>query len=148
MRALARRRVVEAMVVVGLASRLLGCRSLDGPAPPGEPAPPPDEEALAVKKVEEEVILAVWAEPARLPEGGGQAQIIVRVRRRGGRPFPDVEVRLRASAGSLYSGGRVMVTDARGMTRDRLTARKTATITLNAGGTRCRFRVPVGENSE
>jgi hypothetical protein len=29
------------------------------------------------------------------------------------------------------------------MTRDRLTARKTAVITLNAGGTRYRFQVPV-----
>ena len=31
------------------------------------------------------------------------------------------------------------------MTRDRLTARKTTTITLNAGGMRYRFQVPVGE---
>jgi hypothetical protein len=110
--------------------------------------PPPEEEALTVKKVEEEIVLAVWAEPARLPEGGGQTQILVRVQKRGGKPFPDVEVRLRAASGSLYSGGRVLVTDARGMTRDRLTARKDATITLNAGGTRYRFRVPVGEGSE
>ena len=34
-----------------------------------------------------------------------------------------------------------------GMTRDRLTARKTTTITLNAGGTRYRFQVPVAELS-
>jgi len=39
----------------------------------------------------------------------------------------------------------VLVTDASGMTRDRLITKKTATITLNAGGTRYRFRVPVGE---
>jgi hypothetical protein len=39
----------------------------------------------------------------------------------------------------------VLVTDAAGMTRDRLTARKTAVVTLNAGGTRYRFQVPVGE---
>jgi hypothetical protein len=37
------------------------------------------------------------------------------------------------------------VTDERGMTRDRLTTRRTATITMNAGGTRYRFQVPVGE---
>ena len=46
-------------------------------------------------------------------------------------------------AAQLFSGGRVLVTDAQGMTRDRLTARRTAVITLNAGGTRYRFQVPV-----
>jgi len=137
---------MRAVLVLGLTGQLLACRSLERRGAPGEPAP--EEDALAVKKVEEEVILAVWAEPARLPEGGGQAQILVRVRRRGGKPFHEVEVRLRTSAGSLYSGGRVLVTDQRGVTRDRLTTRKTATITLNAGGTRYRFRVPVGEDSE
>lgn len=142
LRAPSRRYVVEAILVLGLGVGLLSCQSL------GKPSELPEEQALAVKKVEEEVILAVWAEPARLPEGGGQAQILVRVRRRGGKPFPEVEVRLRTSAGSLYSGGRVLVTDQRGVTRDRLTTRKTATITLNAGGTRYRFRVPVGEDSE
>jgi hypothetical protein len=54
-----------------------------------------------------------------------------------------VEVRLKTSTGSLYSRGKVLVTDGRGMTRDRLTAHKTAQITLNAGGTRYRFNVPV-----
>jgi hypothetical protein len=38
------------------------------------------------------------------------------------------------------------VTDAQGMTRDRLTTRKTAVVTLNAGGTRYRFQVPVPES--
>ena len=35
------------------------------------------------------------------------------------------------------------MTDASGRTRDRLTARGDATITVNAGGTVYRFRVPV-----
>jgi hypothetical protein len=100
-----------------------------------------------VKKVEEEIIVAAWAEPAKLPEGGGQSQILVRVQKRGGTRFPDVEVRLRASNGSLYSSGRILVTDQQGMTRDRLTTRTTATVTLNAGGTRYRFQVPVGEKA-
>ncbi len=118
------------------------------PPPPGraltpEPPVPPDEEPLPVEVVEEPIAVAAWAEPRQLPPGGGQAQILVRVQKRGGRRFPGVEVRLRASRGSLYSGGRVLVTDEQGMTRDRLTTRKTAVITLNAGGTRYRFQVSV-----
>jgi hypothetical protein len=96
-----------------------------------------------VKRVEEPIVVAAWAEPRELPPGGGQAQILVRIQKPGGRRFPGVEVRLRASPGTLFSGGRVLVTDAQGMTRDRLTTRKTAVVTLNAGGTRYRFQVPV-----
>lgn len=103
------------------------------------------DEPLPVKTVAEPIVVAAWAEPQQLPPGGGQSQILVRIQKQGGRPFPGVEVRLATSAGSLYSDGRVLVTDAQGMTRDRLTARKTAVITLNAGGTRYRFKVPVGE---
>jgi len=116
------------------------------PGQPLEPAPPTadEEEYLPVKKVDEEIVVAAWAEPRELSPGGGEAQILVRIQRRGGRRFPGVEVRLRTSAGSLYSRGRVLVTDAQGMTRDRLTTNRSATITLNAGGTRYRFQVPVG----
>ena len=39
----------------------------------------------------------------------------------------------------------MLVTDAEGMTRDQLTTRQTAVITLNAGGTRYRFQLPVAE---
>jgi hypothetical protein len=112
------------------------------PEPPPQPPPPPDD-LLAVKKADEEVVVAAWAEPSNLPPGGGQAQILVRAQKRGGAPFAGVEVRLGASTGSLFSAGKVLVTDARGMTRDRLTAHKTAQVTLNAGGTRYRFDVPV-----
>lgn len=110
-----------------------------------EPPVPADQEPLPVRVVEEPIVVAAWAEPQQLPTGGGQSQILVRIQKRGGHRFPGVEVRLATSKGSLYSGGRVLVTDAQGMTRDRLTTRQTAVITLNAGGTRYRFRVPVGE---
>ncbi len=126
------------------AGTLAGCRSLREEGTP--PEPPLDEPPLPVKKVQEEIVVAAWAEPSHLPEGGGQAQILVRVQKRGGAPFPDVEVRLSASKGGLYSKGAILNTNARGMTRDRLSTRKTAVITLNAGGTRYRFRVPVGDD--
>src|SRR5512136_243828 len=112
------------------------------PPPPGEPLTPEppthEEEPLPVKRVEEPIVVAAWAEPRELPRGGGQAQILVRIQRPGGKRFPGVEVRLRASPGSLYSGGRVLVTDEQGMTRDRLTTHETAVVTMNAGGTRYR----------
>lgn len=73
--------------------------------------------------------------------GGGPVQILVRVQKRGGHPYPGVEVRLQTSQGNLHSSGRTLVTDARGLTRDRLSARGSAEITLNAGGTRYRFSV-------
>jgi hypothetical protein len=103
------------------------------------------EDALAVAPVSEPFTVAAWAEPAKLPPLGGQCQIIVRVMKRGGAPLAGVEVRLSASKGTLYSAGRILVTDASGKTRDRLTARAGSTITLNAGGTRYRFEVPLAD---
>jgi hypothetical protein len=96
-----------------------------------------------VRPALEEVVVAAWAEPPRLGEGGGEAQILVRLQRRNGRPYPGVDVQLSASQGRLYSAGRVLTTNASGMTRDRLTTGRTATVTVNAGGTRYRFRVAV-----
>lgn len=139
------------MLVIASLS-LAGCRTAErrpavveaSPEPPSASTPePPADDTLPVKQADEEVVVAAWSEPRTLPPGGGQAQILVRAQKRGGSPFAGVEVRLRASTGSLYSGGKVLVTDGRGMTRDRLTAHKTAQITLNAGGTRYRFDVPV-----
>ena len=127
----------------------LGHKPAPAPVAPGTALTPEPQargdEPLPVTPVAEPIVVAAWAEPKELPAGGGQAQILVRIQRRGGRRFPGVEVRLRSSAGSLFSSGRVLVTDASGMTRDRLTTRKTTTITLNAGGTRYRFQVPVTE---
>src|SRR4029453_14997111 len=117
--------------------------------PAGSP-PPPEAVAsdtppppLPVDKAPEDVIVAAWAEPSLLPTAGGQVQILVRLQKRGGLPFPGVQVRLRTSAGNLYSDGKVLVTDSAGRTRDRLTTRTSAHITLDAGGTVYRFRVPV-----
>jgi hypothetical protein len=143
--------------VAALAAVIAGCGVVQRVHHPGEPpstgaepvpsapeSPPPP---LPVEKAPEDVIVAAWAEPARLPSEGGQVQVLVRLQKRGGAPFPGVQVRLRTSTGSLYSGGKVLVTDEAGRTRDRLTTRRTAHITLNAGGTVYRFRVPVGEPS-
>jgi hypothetical protein len=135
-----------------------GCETFGHKDPPPPPPPPPpgtaltpepesvDEDPLPVTPVAEPIVVAAWAEPKELPAGGGQAQIMVRIQKEGGKRFPGVEVRLRSTGGMLFSSGRVLVTDASGMTRDRLTARKTSTITLNAGGTRYRFQVPVAES--
>lgn len=112
------------------------------PTPTPSPAPTPKREN-GVKKAEGELVVAAWPEPSRLPAGGGQAQILVRVHKRGGTPYPGVEVRIESSEGTLYSKGRVLTTDASGMTRDRLTTRKSATVSVNAGGTRYSFTVPV-----
>jgi hypothetical protein len=122
---------------------------------PGEPLTPeplPEavpqarrEEPLPVKTVADPIVVAAWAEPKHLPPWGGQVQILVRVQKRGGRRYPGVEVRLVTSTGTLFSKGGVLVTDSQGMTRDRLTAQEAATITLNAGGTRYRFQIPLAE---
>jgi hypothetical protein len=151
-----RRQVPLAVLVLPWALALASCATFGShpapppppPPPPGqaltpEPPAPPDDEPLPVKAVDEPIVVAAWAEPRQLPAGGGQVQILVRIQKRGGQRFPGVEVRLGASPGTLYSSGRVLVTDAQGMTRDRLTTRKSAVVTLNAGGTRYRFQVPV-----
>ena len=127
---------------------LPGRRKCAGTPLSPEPQETVDEEPLVVTPVQEPIVVAAWAEPKELPPGGGQAQIIVRIQRRGGKRFPGVEVRLRSSTGALFSSGKVLVTDGSGMTRDRLTTKKTTTITLNAGGTRYRFQVPVTEASQ
>lgn len=139
-----------ASLLIALAFLLsAGCRSAPSrdPASAAQPPEPPGSisriEGLEVARAPEEVVVTAWAEPSHLPPGGGIVQILVRAQKRGGAPFAGVEVRLRTSAGSLFSADRVLVTDRNGMTRDRLTARKTAEITMNAGGTRHRFLVPV-----
>lgn len=130
---------------------LAACRSaptrppLSGEASRGgaDTGPTSRIEGLEVTRASEEVVVTAWAEPSHLPPGGGMVQILVRAQKRGGTPFAGVEVRLKTNTGSLFSADRVLVTDHNGMTRDRLTARRTAEITMNAGGTRHRFLVPV-----
>ena len=142
--ALRRRRL--ALLLLAAAGLAGACGPKKKP-PPAPPTPPPAraarQEPLPVRKAAEEVVVAAWSEPARLPAPGGQAQILVRAEKRNGEPFPGVEVRLRASAGTLFSGGRTLITDPTGRTRDRLTTRQTSVITLNAGGTVYRFTVHV-----
>jgi hypothetical protein len=133
----------RAMLALLLAPCAAACRTASRGGEASEPGPAP--EPLPVKKVDEEVVVAAWAEPKTLPVGGGQAQILVRLQKRGGTPFTGVEVRLAASSGTLYSSGRILVTDNRGMTRDRLTTRHSARVTLNAGGTRYSFNIRVGD---
>ena len=94
-----------------------------------------------------EVVVAAWAEPSRLPPGGGQVQILVRVRRPNGEAYPGVQVRLKASEGKLYSAGKPLVTDGTGMTRDRLTSRRETEIVVVAADTRHRFWIRLAPKS-
>lgn len=131
-------------VLASVALLLPACALFSGKPPtPGTTGTEP----LPVQKALEEVVVAAWSEPKQLPPRGGQAQIVVRAQRRGGKAFEGVEVRIRTSSGSLFSQGGVLVTDAAGRTRDRLTARSGATITVNAGGTVYRFQVPLRSRS-
>jgi len=141
-------------IVLLLAAGLLGCETLlpPPPRPPVEPPPAPAPtpmpeprrtDPLAVHREPQSVLVAAWAEPAHLQPGGGQAHILIRVQRRGGAPAEGVEVRLQTSKGSLYSRGKILRTDGSGRTRDLLTTTRTAVVTLNAGGTRYSFVVPV-----
>ena len=87
--------------------------------------------------------MAAWAEPRQLPSRGGQVQILIRIRRPNGQPYAGVQVRVRANTGTLFSGGHPLVTDANGMTRDRLTSRREAEVIVQVGDTRYRFKIPV-----
>ncbi len=139
------------LYILPLAAFLASCESalqrdpeVSAPTPISEASVPVSEvTGLEVARAPEEVVVTAWAEPKHLPPGGGIVQILVRAQKRGGAPFPGIEVRLKSSTGSLFSSQRVLTTDRGGMTRDRLTARRTAEITMNAGGTRYRIVVPV-----
>jgi hypothetical protein len=146
MRCAVRAPAARALVLVA-ALLLPGCSLFRGQPQPPVPGTT-GTEPLPVQKASEEVVVAAWSEPKQLPPRGGQANIIVRAQRRGGKPFEGVEVRIRTSAGTLFSQGRALTTDANGRTRDRLTARRGATITVNAGGTVYRFDVPLRAPSE
>jgi len=88
-----------------------------------------------------------WAEPSHLPPGGGQAQLLVRAQRRDGSAAPGLEVRFRTSAGSLFSGGRVLETDSRGMTRDRVTTSRGCLVTVEVGQAVRDIRVGVDDRN-
>jgi hypothetical protein len=50
-------------------------------------------------------------------------------------------VQLHADYGSLYSDGRALVTDAKGLARDRLTANRPCEVIVQVGDMRYRFTV-------
>lgn len=89
-------------------------------------------------------MIAAWTEPRYLPPGGGQVKVLVRVQRvqrAGGGPYPGVQVQLQSTAGHLLSAGKILVTDAQGMTHDRLTAKEPVGIVVRIGDTRYSFQV-------
>jgi hypothetical protein len=108
------------------AALLSACRTLERPS-----------------KERSEIAVAAWAEPSRLPHRGGQVQILIRVRRPNGNPYPAVQVHVQASRGRLFSNGKPLVTAADGTTRDRLTSKDASEIVVQVGDTRYRFNVPL-----
>jgi hypothetical protein len=114
-------------------------------APEAPKAPDAPEEPGPVAPAPEAVRVRAWSEPRVLPPAGGQAQILVLVRKRqGGDPLPGVQVRLVTTEGTLFSAGKLLTTDASGRTRDRITTKHTAVVTVNAGGSVQSVLVPVG----
>jgi hypothetical protein len=114
-----------------------------GPGTPGAPQAPERVLPAVPAPAPEPITVRAWAEPRRQPPAGGQAQIVVLVRRKTGEPLPGVEVVFDADEGALFSRGQVRTTDAGGRTRDRLTTREKAVVTVNAGGTIERVEVDV-----
>ena len=113
-----------------------------GPPPQGPPTPEPTP-LPSVARAPAPVVARAWAEPRQLPPAGGQTQIIVLARKRNGDPFEGVEVQVRTSEGTLFSASRILTTDAAGRTRDRLTTRRSALVTVNVGGAIHKIEVAV-----
>ena len=106
------------------------------PSPEPTPLPP-------VARAAEPVVARAWAEPRQLPPAGGQTQILVLARKRNGDPFEGVAVQVQTTEGTLFSASRILTTDAAGRTRDRLTTRRPAVVTVNVGGAIQRIEVAV-----
>jgi hypothetical protein len=53
---------------------------------------------------------------------------------------------VQTSEGTLYSASGILATDAAGRTRDRLTTRRSAVVTVNVGGTIQKIEVTVAGN--
>ena len=116
----------------------------DAPRAPEAPAEPEATPLPPVTAAVEPVLLRAWAEPRVLPPAGGQTQIIVLARKRNGDPYEGLEVRFTTTEGTLYSKSRILVTDSDGRTRDRLTTRRSATVTVDVGGNVQEIKVTVG----
>lgn len=123
-----------------------GCAATNRPPAAVTPAEAPTPAPIIPKR--SEIVIAAWAEPRYLPRGGGAVQVLVRVQRVDGGPYPGVQVQLQTNAGTLYSAGRPLVTDGQGMCRDRLTTRHAAEVVVRIGDTRYRFRVTPPPDSE
>jgi len=133
-------------VVLSLALAASACSVFKSDAPRA-PEAPPEPEATPLPPVTqavEPVLVRAWAEPRLLPPAGGQTQIIVLARKRNGDPYEGLEVRFSTNEGTLYSKSRILVTDSDGRTRDRLTTRRSATVTVDVGGTVQQIPVTVG----
>jgi hypothetical protein len=118
--------------------------ALEPAMPPPTATPLPESASRPVANVQGDITVSVWTEPRRLPAGGGQAQVIVRVLKRNGRPLPGVEVRITSSSGTLFSQGKILTTDARGMVRDSLTTSRPADLVVSAGGREQRLALLLG----
>jgi hypothetical protein len=120
------------------------CRFAPGrtpPSPPSTPSLPPTPRPIIPRHGE--VDIAAWAEPRSVPAGGGQVQIIVRVKRVGDGPYAGVQVTTQSDYGTLLSAGKPLVTDRDGMARDRLTTKSHTLVIVQVGDMRYRFKVPV-----
>ena len=105
-----------------------------GPRAPEAPPTPAPTPLPKVTRASEPVTARAWAEPRQLPPAGGQTQILVLARKRNGDPFEGVEVQVQTSEGTLFSASKILTTDAAGRTRDRLTTKRSAVVTVNVGG--------------
>lgn len=114
-----------------------------GPRAPEAPPSPKPTPLPSVARAPEPVVARAWAEPRQLPPAGGQTQILVLARKRNGDPYEGVEVQVQSSEGTVFSASRILTTDAVGRTRDRLTTRRSAVVTVNVGGTIHKIEVSV-----
>jgi len=135
---------LRSAALLSLALLVTGCAKSDGPRAPEAPPEPKATPLPAVTQAVEPVLVRAWAEPRLLPPAGGQTQIIVLARKRSGDPYEGLEVRFTTSEGTLFSKSRVLVTDSAGRTRDRLTTKRSATVTVDVGGNVQEIPVTVG----
>ena len=131
------------IVLILIAAPACGLFHDSGPRAPEAPPTPAPTPLPTVVRAPEPVVARVWAEPRQLPPAGGQTQIMVLARKRNGDPFPGVEVQVQTSEGTVYSASGILATDASGRTRDRLTTRRPAVVTVNVGGTIHKIEVAV-----
>jgi hypothetical protein len=77
--------------------------------------------------------VALRAEPATLPQGGGTTTVMAFVRDSAGNPLPNAPVNFTSDQGNL--GATAAVTDSNGEARVTITTNRDAVVTANVGGT-------------